>query len=127
MEDMILEIKETEKIRTTSENKAFYKKVVEDSKIFDRQHQLFTYAFLIAIHKDLEPCKDTKSEDICQVQNINKDNFAIVKGIAAKKFEVVNGNELLKQILEYADAGINYLKIEYENNDGILRLDKYIE
>lgn len=127
MEDMILEIKETEKIRTTSENKAFYKKVVEDSKIFDRQHQLFTYAFLVAICKDLEPCNDTKSEDICQAQNINKDNFAIVKGIAANKFEASNGNELLKQILEYADAGINYLKVEYENNDGVLRLDKYID
>lgn len=127
MEDMILVIKDTEKIRTTSENKLFYKLVIEKNKTFDRQHQLFTYAFLIAIYKDLDPCTDTKSEDICQVSNVNRENFTIVKGIAAKKCNATNGTELLKQILEYADAGINYLKIEYENNDGNFRLDKYID
>lgn len=126
MDDIILEIKETDKIRTTADNKSFYKLVVEKDKIFDRQHQLFTYAFLIAMYKDLDPCLDTKTEDICFVSNINKENFDIVKGIAAMKCKALNGTELLKQILEYADAGINFLRIEYQNNNGNFRLDKYI-
>ncbi len=124
----IFEIKNTAKIRTTESNKEFYKLMV-DKGIFDNQHQLFTYAFLVAIYENLKPNKDVKTEDICFVDNIlnkHESNFNIVKGIALMKLDAENGDDLLRQMLEYADAGIKVLRKEYEN-DGVLRLDKYID
>ena len=69
----------------------------------------------------------TVNKDICLVGNVNSDNLAIAKGIVSQLCPgIKRGNDLLKRMTEYADAGIGILRVEYENN-GTLRLDNYIE
>lgn len=122
-----LDIKESEHIRTSSTNKEFYNKIVDERGLFSAKHQLYTYAILVAIIKNAERDTTTKSEDICLVGNVNSDNISIVKGIIAQlNPDVTTGAALLKRMNEYADAGINLLRIEYENN-GVLRLDQFID
>ena len=101
--------------------------MIVDKKIFTAKHQLYTFAIMVAIFHDADADISTKSEDICLVGNVNSDNLAIAKGIVSKLCpDIDNGNDLLKRMTEYADAGINILRVEYENN-GMLRLDSYIE
>jgi len=126
MGDYILEIKDSERIKTTSDNKKFYKMIIEEEKCFKYQHQLFTYAFLVSMLQDLEPNKEPKTEDICDISSLSKSNREVVLGIAAKRSSAATGTELVKYMLEYADSGIEYLRIEYENN-GEFRLDKCID
>lgn len=120
------EIDRSAHIRTSVTNKEFYNMIV-DKKIFTAKHQLYTFAIMVAIFHDADADISTKSEDICLVGNVNSDNLAIAKGIVSKLCpDIDNGNDLLKRMTEYADAGINILRVEYENN-GMLRLDSYIE
>ena len=68
-----------------------------------------------------------KSADVLLVGKGKGDNPANAKGIASHLCpDVENGGDLLKRMTEYADAGINILRVEYGNN-GTLRLDSYIE
>lgn len=121
------DMKESEHIRTSAVNKEFYNKIVDEKGLFSAKHQLYTYAILIAILKNAEKDISTKSEDICLVGNVNPDNLAIVKGLVIKlNPDVTSGNILLKRMNEYADSGINLLRVEYENN-GVLRLDQFID
>lgn len=114
-------------IRTSVANKEFYNLIVDGKKIFSAKHQLYTFAIMVAIFYNAVPDTTTKSEDICLVGNVNAENLAIAKGIISQVCpDVKNGNDLLKRMTEYADAGINILRVEYENN-GTLRLDNYIE
>jgi len=100
---------------------------VDEEKVFTAKHQLYTFAVLVAVFHDAVPDTSTKSEDICLVGNVNPDNLAIAKGIVSQLCpDIDNGNDLLKRMTEYADAGIKILRVEYGNN-GTLRLDSYIE
>ncbi len=118
----IYELKSTARIRTGF--KDFYKRM-EEKGFIQYQHQLFTYAFLIGL-MDGEKCEVTQNSDICQIHNIDEHNLKIIKGIALMKLNVNNGDELLKEMLDYADRGIQILMKEYEN-DKTIRLDKYID
>jgi hypothetical protein len=118
----IFELKSTGRIKTAF--KDFYK-LMEEQGFIQYQHQLFTYAFLIGL-LDGRKCDIPKNSDICQVENINKNNLKIIKGVALMKLNVNNGDELLKEMLDYADRGIQILMKEYEN-DKTIRLDKYID
>ncbi len=118
----IYELKSTEHIRTAY--KDFYKKMIEEGFI-QNQHQLFTYAFLVGLINNKTYDAGPKS-DICQVENIDKNNLKIIKGIALMKLNVESGDQLLKEIQSYADGGIQILMTEYEN-DKTIRLDKYID
>lgn len=120
-------LKESDHVKTSSVNKEFYNKVVDELGLFSAKHQLYTYAILVAILRGAEVDISTKSEDICLVGNVNSDNLAIVKGLIAKlNPDIKDGNSLLKRMHEYADAGINLLRIEYENN-GVFRMDQFID
>ncbi len=121
------DLKESDHVRTSSANKEFYNKIVDDLGLFSAKHQLYTYAILVAILKDAERDVTTKSEDICLVGNVNPDNLAIAKGLVAKlNPDITDGGALLKRMHEYADAGINLLRVEFENN-GVLRMDQFID
>ena len=121
------EIDRSAHIRTSATNKEFYNLIVDEKKIFAAKHQLYTFAIMVAVFHDAAADVSTKSEDICLVGNVNSDNLAIAKGIVSQLYpDIDNGNDLLKRMTEYADAGINILRVEYENN-GTLRLDSYIE
>ena len=121
------EIDRSAHIRTSAVNKEFYNLIVDEKKIFAAKHQLYTFAIMAAIFYDAAPDITSKSEDICLVGNVNSDNLAVAKGIVSQLCpDVENGNDLLKRMTEYADAGIAILRVEYENN-GTLRLDNYIE
>lgn len=121
------EIDRSAHIRTSITNKEFYNLIVDEKKIFAAKHQLYTFAIMVAVFHDADADTSTKSEDICLVGNVNSDNLAIAKGIVSQLCpDIDNGNDLLKRMTEYADAGINILRVEYENN-GMLRLDSYIE
>lgn len=114
-------------IRTSSVNKEFYNLIVDEKKIFAAKHQLYTFAIMVAIFYDAVPDTTAKSEDICLVGNVNSDNLALAKGIVSQLCpDIENGSDLLKRMTEYADAGIAILRVEYGNN-GMLRLDNYIE
>lgn len=120
------DIDRADRVRTTSVNKEFYKKMIEH-KVFENMHQLYTFSILVAIYNNAEPERSPKPEEVCHVSNINSDNLTIVKAIVSQKCpEITNGADLLKRMTEYADAGISILRVEYENN-GTLRLDNYIE
>lgn len=119
-------LKESDHVRTSSTNKEFYNIIVDQQGIFSAKHQLYTYAILVAILKNAERDTSTKSEDICLVGNVNTDNLEIIKGLIVKlNPEIKDGTTLLKRMHEYADAGVNLLRIEYENN-GVLRMDQFI-
>lgn len=121
------DLKESDHVRTSSVNKDFYNKIVDEFGLFSAKHQLYTYAILVAILKNAERDTSTKSDDICLVGNVNPDNLAIVKGLIAKlNPDIRDGSSLLKRMHEYADAGINLLRVEYENN-GVLRMDQFID
>lgn len=121
------DLKESDHVRTASVNKEFYNKIVDELGLFSLKHQLYTYAILVAILKNEKRDIATKSEDICLVGNVDSDNLAIVKGLVAKLSpDIKDGNSLLKRMHEYADAGINLLRVEYENN-GVLRMDQFID
>lgn len=121
------DLKESDHVRTSSVNKEFYNKIVDELGLFSAKHQLYTYAILVAILKDAERDTTTKSEDICLVGNVNSDNLSIAKGLVAKMNpDITDGGTLLKRMHEYADAGINLLRIEFENN-GVLRMDQFID
>ena len=119
-------IKETDRIRTTVNNREFYDQVIKSDSGFINKHQLFTYAFLVAMYYELTPCTESKTEDICQVSNVNPENWDMVLGIAAKKITPEDEGGILKRILEYADAGIQYLRDEFYKNEERFRLDKFI-
>lgn len=120
-------LKESEHVKTSLINKAFYNKVVDELRLFSAKHQLYTYAILVAVLKGAERDTSTKSEDICLVGNVNPDNLEIVRGLIAKlNPDIKDGNSLLKRMHEYADAGINLLRVEYENN-GVFRMDQFID
>lgn len=121
------EIDRSTHIRTSVINKEFYNLIVDEKKIFAAKHQLYTFAIMVAVFREATPDTSTKSEDICLVGNVNSDNLAIAKGIVSQLCpDIKSASELLKRMTEYADAGINILRVEYENN-GTLRLDNYIE
>lgn len=122
MESAIYELKSTDHIRTAY--KDFYKKMIEEDFV-QNQHQLFTYAFLVGL-LDGKKSNAPRTSDICQVENINKNNLKIVKGIALMKLDVNSGDELLREMQDYADRGIEILMREYEI-DKTVRLDKYID
>lgn len=109
-------------IRTA--HKDFYKKMV-DEDLVQHQHQLFTYAFLVGLSHN-ETFDGNPKSDICLIENIDKNNLKIIKGIALMKLKAQNGDDLLKEIQLYADGGIRVLMKEYEN-DKTIRLDKYID
>ena len=80
------------------------------------------------IGKNLNDC--VKNVDICQVVNANNEpaNFEVAKGLVAHLCpEVTSGSELIKRMNEYADAGIAILQSDYNNNDGELSLDSFID
>lgn len=117
----IFELKSSAHIRTAYNE--FYKEM-KDKNIISQMHELFTFAFLVGL-KDGEKNQDNKTGDIFQIQNIDKNNLKIIKGIALMKLEVNDGDELLKEMMEYADRGIEILMTDYQN-DGVIRLDKYL-
>ena len=120
-------LKESDHVRTSSVNKDFYNIIVDEQGLFSAKHQLYTYAILVAVLRNAERDTSTKSEDICLVGNVNPENLEIVKGIIAKlNPDIKDGSGLLKRMHEYADAGINLLRVEYEN-DGVLRMDQFID
>ena len=121
------EIDRSTHIRTSTVNKEFYNLIVDEKRLFPAKHQLYTFAITVAVFYEADPDTSTKSEDICLVGNVNSDNLAIAKGIVSQLCQgIKRGNDLLKRMTEYADAGIGILRVEYENN-GTLRLDNYIE
>jgi len=120
-------LKESDHVRTSPVNKDFYNIIVDEQGLFSAKHQLYTYAILVAVLRNAERDTSTKSEDICLVGNVNPENLEIVKGIIAKlNPDIKDGSGLLKRMHEYADAGINLLRVEYEN-DGVLRMDQFID
>lgn len=101
----------------------FYRRM-KDQKIIDHMHQLFTYACLVGVKED-KRSEGSKTDDICNVGNIDKNNLDVAKGIVLMKCDPVNADELLKEIESYADGGVEILMRDFEN-DGTIRLDKYI-
>ena len=70
----------------------------------------------------------SKTVDICAVDNVDKDNFAVAKGLVAHVCpEINNGSDLLKRMNEYANAGIAILRTDYENNDEDFDPSEYLE
>ena len=125
-----LYIKDTEKLKTSSNNRDFYNIIVDEKGVFDTKYQLYTYAIMVAILKGAEPDTSAKDLDICQVVNANREqaNFDVAKGLVAHMSpDVSNGSELIKRMNEYADAGIAILQSDYERNDGEIGLDMYID
>lgn len=130
MPDSILSIDPTSKLRTNVNNKAFYDTIVDEKKIFPNKYQLYTFAIMAAIIQGVEPDTSVKNLDICLVKNaLNEpENFDVAKGLIVKLCpEIANGNELIKRMNEYADAGIAILQSDYNKNDGELNLDSFID
>ncbi len=130
MADSLLSIDPTLKLRTNTNNKDFYDLIVDEKKIFPNKYQLYTYAIMVAIVQGAEPDASVKNLDICQVKNANNEpeNFDVAKGLVSHLSpDVLNGSDLIKRMNEYADAGIAILRADYNNNDGELTLDSYID
>lgn len=126
----LLAIEPTLRLKTSMANRSFYDTIVDEKKLFATKYQLYTYAIMVAILRDAEPDTSVKNVDICQVVNANNEpaNFVVAKGIVAHLCpEVTSGSELIKRMNEYADAGINILRSDYNNNDGELSLDSFID
>lgn len=127
-EESVFFIEPSKSIKTKASNREFYDKITGKNGVFLNKHQLYTCAIMVAVLCDAKPNKETKNLDICHVVSVNRDNLAIVKGIVLHKCpELMNGSDLLERMNEYADAGIELLRINYENNDGVLRLEQYTE
>lgn len=130
MADSLLSIDPTLKLRTNTNNKDFYDLIVDEKKIFPNKYQLYTYAIMVAIVKGAAPDTSVKNLDICQVKNANNEpeNFEVAKGLISHLSpDVMNGGDLIKRMNEYADAGIAILQSDYNNNDGELSLDSFID
>ena len=83
---------------------------------------------MVALRAGAKPDPATKNLDICLVGNVDKDNFAVAKGLVAHICpEINNGSDLLKRMNEYADAGIAILRTDYENNDEDFDPSEYLE
>ena len=115
-------------IRTTTENRRFYDLLVDEKHIFSTKYQLYTFSIMVALRAGAKPDPATKNLDICLVWNVDKDNFAVAKGLVAHLCpEINNGSDLLKRMNEYADAGIAILRTDYENNDEDFDPSEYLE
>ena len=130
MATSLLTIEPTLRLKTSTANRSFYDTIVDEKKFFSTKYQLYTYAIMVAILRDAEPDTSVKNVDICQVVNANNEpaNFEVAKGLVAHLCpEVTSGSELIKRMNEYADAGIAILQSDYNNNDGELSLDSFID
>ena len=130
MATSLLTIEPTLRLKTSTANRSFYDTIVDEKKLFSTKYQLYTYAIMVAILRDAEPDTSVKNVDICQVVNANNEpaNFEVAKGLVAHLCpEVTSGSELIKRMNEYADAGIAILQSNYNNNDGELSLDSFID
>ena len=130
MATSLLYIEPTLRLKTSSANRAFYDTIVDEKKLFATKYQLYTYAIMVAILRDAEPDTSVKNVDICQVVNANNEpaNFEVAKGLVAHLCpEVTSGIDLIKRMNEYADAGITILQSDYNNNEGELSLDSFID
>lgn len=130
MATSLLTIEPTLRLKTSAANRSFYDTIVDEKKLFSTKYQLYTYAIMVAILRDAEPDTSVKNVDICQVVNANNEpaNFEVAKGLVAHLCPEVNsGSELIKRMNEYADAGIAILQSDYNNNDGELSLDSFID
>ena len=115
-------------IRTTSENRRFYDLLVDEKNIFSTKYQLYTFAIMVALRAGAAPDSATKNLDICLVGNVDKDNFAVAKGLVSHVCpEINNGSDLLKRMNEYANAGISILRTDYENSDEDFDPSVYLE
>ena len=130
MATSLLTIEPTLRLKTSTANRSFYDTIVDEKKLFSTKYQLYTYAIMVAILRDAEPDTSVKNVDICQVVNANNEpaNFEVAKGLVAHLCpEVTSGSDLIKRMNEYADAGIAILQSDYNNNDGELSLDSFID
>ena len=130
MASSLLSIEPTLRLKTNTKNRDFYDIIVDEKKIFATKYQLYTYAIMVAILREAEPDASVKNVDICQVVNAKNDsaNFEVAKGLVAHLCpEISNGNDLLKKMNEFADAGIAILWSDYNNNDNELTLDSFID
>ena len=130
MATSLLTIEPTLRLKTSTANRSFYDTIVDEKKLFSTKYQLYTYAIMVAILRDAEPDTSVKNVDSCQVVNANNEpaNFEVAKGLVAHLCpEVTSGSELIKRMNEYADAGIAILQSDYNNNDGELSLDSFID
>ena len=130
MASSLLAVEPTLRLKTNTANRTFYDTIVDEKKIFATKYQLYTYAIMVAILREAEPDTSPKNVDICQVVNANNDqaNFEVAKGLVAHLCpEISSGSDLIKRMNEYADAGITILQSDYNNNDGELSLDSFID
>lgn len=102
---------------------AFYRKL-KDNDVIQSMHQLFTYACLVGI-KEGKKSEGSKPTDICTIGNIDETNLKVVKGILLMKSEPADAEELLKEMQDYADYGLEVLMRDYDN-EKMIRLDKYL-
>jgi hypothetical protein len=59
---------------------------------------------MVALLRNATPVPISKTVDICAVDNVDKDNFAVAKGLVAHVCpEINNGSDLLKRMNEYAN------------------------
>lgn len=99
-------IKPTAKVQASSESRGFYDEIVNGKGIFSTKYQLYTFAIMVALLRNATPVPISKTVDICAVDNVDKDNFAVAKGLVAHVCpEINNGSDLLKRMNEYANAG----------------------
>ena len=130
MASSLLAVEPTLRLKTNTANRTFYDTIVDEKKIFATKYQLYTYAIMVAILREAEPDTSPKNVDICQVVNANNEqaNFEVAKGLVAHLCpEISSGSDLIKRMNEYADAGITLLQPDYNNNDGELSLDSFID
>lgn len=121
-------IKPTAKVQASSESRGFYDEIVNGKGIFPTKYQLYTFAIMVALLRNATPVPISKTVDICAVDNVDKDNFAVAKGLVAHVCpEINNGSDLLKRMNEYANAGIAILRTDYENNDEDFDPSEYLE
>lgn len=107
--------------------KEISEKVTQKQKLSEGIKQL-TFAIMVALLRNATPVPISKTVDICAVDNVDKDNFAVAKGLVAHVCpEINNGSDLLKRMNEYANAGIAILRTDYENNDEDFDPSEYIE
>ena len=107
-------IKPTAKVQVSSESRNFYDVIVNEKGIFSTKYQLYTFAIMVALLRKADPVAISKTVDICAVDNVDKDNFAVAKGLVSHVCpEINNGSDLLKRMNEYANAGISILRTDY--------------
>ena len=83
---------------------------------------------MVALLRKADPVAISKTVDICAVDNVDKDNFAVATGLVAHLCpEINNGSDLLKRMNEYADSGIAILRTDYENSDEDFDPSAYLE